>query len=292
MKVWEALRDYYLSTGQLIVGKVTTGASTSIITDSKLSLTADAIIGGTLFMLKADGAIPEGEFQRIDDNTTNTITIDTVLSAVTTAGDTYGYTSNEFPTAALYMFVNRALQKLGRFPAKDTSITTAGEQTEYTFPVAIKKGDVMGVYYQGKLGDSNDNRWIKIPDFDLEPSTPGNTSLIILRQLPTSRTIKIEYKGLHGEVTAFDDEIDESIHTDLMNAALMNIFASARSEGALHSQDDFNTGFNKSQAELKDTKRDWKPWKPSEKAKVMTWDSRRHYQGDQNIRNIRRRGHR
>ena len=292
MKVWEALRDRFATSGEFTYGKVTGTPSTTVITDANAALTANTLAGGTLFLLKdTAGAAPEGEFQRIASNTATTITIDTALSVATAVGDTYAWTSPEFNPAALFIFVNDALDEIGRYGRKDTSITTASTQTEYTYPVALRKGtEPRGVYIQDRTGDANSNLWREIIDWHVEPSTPGNTALILIDQPIPSRTIKIEYIGIHDDVSAFDDEIDEAIHPKLMRSALNLIFANARADGALHSQRPFNLGWNKAQSKFEQAKSDFPMWMPEKRGKLMRIARRfRHrYVGDQDVVRQRR----
>ena len=240
MQVYELLRDTFIEMGLMDIGLVTGSPSKTVITDANAGLTADLLINGTLM------ALGTGEFQRISDNTATTITIDTALAASASTGDSYGFIKDEFKTPELIFYVNMALRKIGNIGVTDTSTTTAASKTEYDLPKAIKAGNIRGVYINGKTDDLNDYQWIPIPNWRIQPSTAGSVATIIFKeQYVASRTILIEYIGLHAAVTAYSSEIDEAIHPDLAKAALKLTLANRRTERASGQDDGFNQLYNK-----------------------------------------------
>jgi hypothetical protein len=111
----------------------------------------------------------------------------------------------------MILAANRAFKEFGVVPAvPDTSLTTASNQTEYALPVAVKRGIIQYVAYQGQADDANDNQWIEV-NWKVEPGTYGSTGLLYLPQLEAGRTIKIVYDGVHPELTAYNSEIAETI---------------------------------------------------------------------------------
>ena len=270
MKVWEAYKRAFQSAGEFRYGKVTGTPSTTVITDSNLSLVTNKQANAMLMILKTtDAAAPQGEFHRIASNTSGAITVDTALSAQTTAGDLYAYTTKQFHPFSLYEIINEALEMLEAAGFKDTSITTASNQREYTLPLAIRNGWIRGVYLQTRTNDSNKNEWVPIYDWSVEPGTPGAAGIIVLPQLVPSRTIKIEYLGLHTEVTAFDDEIDNSIRPGLIKAALKLAFANIRTDTSLQTQKNFRQGYNKAKDEFEEALRKYPLWRPEKRGNPL-----------------------
>lgn len=276
MKVWKIFRDTFLANGLMFVGTYTGAGSSTIWTDSSLSLTASALIGGTAFVLYdagGAGAAPEGEVKRISANSSTTITT-TALTAALAAGDQFGYVSKEYRNEMLLPLMNIALGHIGRIGIQDTSITTAANQTEYTLPTAIKEGDIAGIYFQLETNDANDNRWWPLRTWQILPSTAGSTATLVLDQFQAGNKILIEYYGLHPTITAFSDSVHESIHPELARAALNYTLASRRSEGAIGSQAGFNQLYNKAAQEFEDAKRQYPVWLPQSRARRVSLDAR------------------
>ena len=251
--------------GIMTTGQVTGSPSKTVLTDANLGATADNLINGVLFALDGTNA---GSYRRISDNAATTITVDTMTASFST-GDLYGYIKKEFRYQDMAMYTNMALSRIGNIGLKDTSITTASNQTEYTFPVALKEGDVRGVYFQTYTGDSDDNRWTPVPEVHIEPGTSGSTSLIILPQMTSGRTIKIEYMGRHPAVTSGVSYIDEAIHPVLAKTALKVVLGNRRAEGAIGSQDGYNQLYNKYMDEFERAKVQYPTWKPDRVGKIF-----------------------
>lgn len=253
--------------GIMTTGQVTSGApSKTVLTDSNAGLTADNLINGVLFALDGTNA---GAYRRISDNAATTITVVSAMTASFSNGDNYGYIKKEFRYQDMVTYTNMALRRIGNIGIKDTSITTANNQTEYTFPIVIREGDVRGIYLQTNTNDSDDNQWIAITDWDVEPGTAGGTSLIILPQMAASRTIKIEYVGRHAAIASGVSNIDEAIHPELAKAALKVVLANRRTEGAIGSQDGYNQLYNKYMDELEQARIRYPVWMPRRVAKTF-----------------------
>ena len=214
-------------------GKVTlaTGGSTTTVIDTKLADELadgnedDIFNGGTLIVIEdAGGAAgaPEGEFSRVTDYVASTTTL-TFSPAVTTApasGDRVLLVPPDFPLYDMIEQVNDALKYLSKVPRFDTSITTAANQTEYTLPLALKGRQILDVEMQGITTDANDNRWLRLPNWETGFAAAGSTGTLILPQLATGYTIRISYLAEHARVDAFDDTIDEHIDRNLVHAAV------------------------------------------------------------------------
>ena len=146
MKVWQLLNTTLFDMGKMTSGTDTSGASTTVITNSNLALGTNTLKDGVAFVVDTtDNAAPKGEFQRIASNTATAITVDTAFSATLTTGDTYGFIDDEIPITDLYIAINMALELIGTIGILDTSITIAANQTEYAFPLVIKEGELRAV---------------------------------------------------------------------------------------------------------------------------------------------------
>lgn len=252
--------------GIMTTGNVTGSPSKTVLTDANLGVTADNLINGVLFALDGTNA---GAYRRISDNAATTITVPTAMTASFSTGDFYGYIKKEFRYQDMTLYSNMALLRIGNIGIKDTSITTANNQTEYTFPVALKEGDIRGVYFQSHTGDSDDNRWTPITEWHVEPGTAGNTSLIILPQLTASRTIKIEYVGRHPSITSGVSYIDEAIHPELAKAALKLVMGNRRTEQSMGSVDGYNQLYNKYREEFEEARMRYPVWIPKRVSKIF-----------------------
>lgn len=209
---------------------IATGGSTTTVINGKIADRQDRpednySIDYTAIVVRDAGganAAPEGEMQRINAFTSGsyTHTVDTAFSAAVASGDKVAIVNSDIPLHEMYRAINNALAKIGEIPLVDSSLTSAAQQTEYALPVALKKEDLLRVEYQGETNDANDNRWIHIQKYDVIPAAPGSTGLLILPQLPSSRTIRITYIGVHPTITAATSTISEYIHPSILYAAV------------------------------------------------------------------------
>ena len=207
---------------------VATGGSTSTVVDGKIADRQDRpednySIDYTALVVRDAGGVsaaPEGEMQRISSFSTHTHTVDTVFTAAPAAGDYIAIANADIPLREMYRAINEALYEIGEIPLTNSSLTTVAAQTEYTLPVALKREDLLRVEYQGRTGDSDDNQWLMVRDFDVIPSTAGATSLLVLPQLVAGRTIRLTYVGVHPAITTYSSVISEYIHPALIIAAV------------------------------------------------------------------------
>src|SRR3990167_3748157 len=213
----------YMRLGQLTV-RTATGGSTSTIVDSALAGADDDWNDGAAFVIwdAGDaGAAPEGEMKRISDYTASsgTVAVASAWSGTSAvgSGDTYGISTPEYPLHQMIRACNEALRTLGPMPLVDTTtLDTATQQTEYTYSLAWKRNPPRSVWYQGRTGDANDNRWIEVKNWDYIPAAAGSTALLILPQLVSARDIRVLYDGLHPSVNDYNDTINELIDQDLI----------------------------------------------------------------------------
>lgn len=223
-RVYRKLGGTYITTATS--GSTTTAADTKLVDVLGDGNTDDAYNGGTVIVIKdADGAAaaPEGEFSRVSDYTASTFlfTLNSTLTAAVASGDTFLFTTQDYPLTSMIEIVNDALSYLGDIPILDTSITTASQQTEYTLPVAVKRENLLRVEIQGQTDDANDNQWVDIPNFRIAPAVAGSAGTLIIPQYASGYTVRLTYLGIHPRVSAYADPIAEIIHPDLAVACVV-----------------------------------------------------------------------
>ncbi|KKN62893.1 hypothetical protein LCGC14_0507460 [marine sediment metagenome] len=218
------LRDSLMELGAATVGKATGGTTVTVV-DSALGGTDDDYNGGSVIVTYDNGgaaAAPEGEFARVEDyaQSTGTITVltaDTFTAAVAVS-DEYLVSTKKYPHQKMIRTINRALGQVGDIPRVDTTtLDTASSQTEYTYALAWKRSPPYQVDIQIKTTDANDNQWRKISrgKWYYVPAVGGTTALLVFKeQLPSSRDLRIWYKGPHPVVQLYSDTIYEGIHEE------------------------------------------------------------------------------
>jgi len=216
----EIIQDTLIYLGDFREGKAT-GGTTGTVVDSSLGGSDDDWNGGTVVVTYDAGgaaAAPEGQFGKVSDyaSATGTITSDTTFTAAVAANDYYGVASARYPLYKLISLVNSALQGIGDIPLVDTTtLDTAAAQTEYTVATTWKRKPPYRIDFQGITTDANDNRWYQVMDWYYVPATAGSTGLIIFRdQPPSTRDIRVWYKGVHPEVRLYSSTIYEGIHPE------------------------------------------------------------------------------
>ena len=166
-------------------------------------------------------ASPEGKWALVSAyaDSTQTGTVATVTDAIA-SGDTIMLAKQDkFPLQQVLFAINRGLEFIGDVPENvNTSLTTVANQTEYSIPVAVKRG-LKQVWIQGRTNDSNDNQWYPIYGFRRDPATGGTADTIYLPQLPQDRTIRLVYDGIHPTVSAYSDYINDYIHPKIAVSA-------------------------------------------------------------------------
>lgn len=258
MKLWRALEDGLSHYGILDYGRATGGSTTTLEDDNRSEDDEpEDFENATLIVLRDSAgasAAPEGEFSRVTeyDASTTTFTLADTLTAAIASGDRYGVTGNQFHHDELIELLYKGLVQLGDISFEDTSLTTGNDQTEYILPAGLKQYKHLDIYYQGKTGDSNDNKWIKIHDWDVSYTAGGSTALLYLPQLTSARTIRIVYWGQHPVVNDFDDDISEYLHPVLVRASFVERLANRAVQGTQHSVPSQRIGYDKASQEFQE----------------------------------------
>lgn len=224
----ELLREVYTELGQMQASSAT-GGGDNYVTDSKMANTGgkdDVWKNGAVVIIEdagGSGAAPEGEYKLITayDDASGKFTVESNFSAQPATGDLYGVVSEYYPLYTMIELVNAGLRGLGDISLVDTTtLDTVSGQTEYAASLTWKRRPPVRIDYQGETGDGDDNRWIRVFDWEFVPAAPGSTGLIIFQsELPAGRDLRIWYLDAHPRLKAFDDEVAEVISPELAVAA-------------------------------------------------------------------------
>ncbi len=267
----DLLQAGYDGIGQLRFSTAT-GGSTTTIEDTGFGNSAKA--DGTAFITYDAGdagVAPEGEYSRISTVTSaGVITVSDAFTVAPASGDDYAYagTSMNLPTGIAQ--VNKALREIGNMGVVDSSLTSAANQTEYALPLAAKH-DLRIVEYQGKTGDSDDNRWIKVSAWEITPAAAGSTGLLKTnQQLPDGRTIRLTYVAPHPTISVFGDLLQEAVPRQLAEARVVFKFFDYLNNLRQNSDPTVQRGYNKALQNLEFAEAKYLIWTPKQKAKTTT----------------------
>lgn len=271
-KTWQLLRDGLRRVHFWRTRKATGGSTSTIVNANDSAIEDDsAYTGGTAIILRStDGNAPQGEIARISaySGSSQTFTLADTLTAGVDAGDGYAVATNRIELEEYIELINDALQAFD-IPLLDTSLTSAASQTEYSLPVAIKQNEPARIHYQTNTDDADDNGWAEILDWQVIATAIGSAGTLILPQLPSGRTIRIQYRGKHPRVEAFDDPISEAIDPILARAAFVERIYNRLDEETQHQADPFREGYNKAKAELEEAIQAYPIRRLSRRARLM-----------------------
>jgi len=99
-----------------------------------------------------------------------------------------------------------------------TKIIIADNQTEYTLP-DMAGGKLLNCYYQGDTTDSNDNRWIKMPQsmYRIQYADVGTADTIrFTYQLSSTHAVMLEYEAPHSAMLNSTNQLSEHIPLPLV----------------------------------------------------------------------------
>lgn len=162
------------------------------------------------------GASPEGRWAACSAyaDATYTGTIATVTDAIT-SGDTIMLAKQDkFPLSQIMFAMNRGLESLGDLPLNaDTSLTTVSEQTEYSIPVAVKRG-LKQIWI-----DYNDGVPVLVTDSRNELTGTGTASTLFIPATDAGYTLRLVYDGVHPVISAYNSTINEYVHPRVATCA-------------------------------------------------------------------------
>jgi hypothetical protein len=271
------LFETYSALGQITTFAASGGSATTAV-NTKTGYTQSNLTGAILIRETTDAAAPVNEFQEVSSFTqsSGTFTVSTAFSAAIGAGDIFGYASPLYPLRQMIESINEGLRYLGDLYLVDTTtLDTATTQTEYTASVTWKRRPPVRIDLQTKLNDANDNRWMRLSDWEYVPAAPGSTGLIVFKQqLPISRDLRIWYEDVHPRVTDFDDVIAEVINPELAVA----VCAEKASKWQVNRTQGSDPGINRSYEDAKNNMEmasvRYPLWKPDRVAKIFNPYSR------------------
>ncbi len=164
--------------------------------------------GGTLFVLAAGGAAPQGEWAPISGYRAQLgqFSVLPVFSAAIAAGDILGLAAPDLPLGALAELANAGLQSLGEIEIHDSASLTSGAAA-YSLPPTI--GRFTGV----ALGLPNGG-WQP-----LRAWMASAGSLMIHQSLPAGRPLRLTSRASHPRLALPEDALLPAIAPDLAVAA-------------------------------------------------------------------------
>jgi len=191
--------------GGLRTGNASAG-NTTTLTDTALRLEDDDYWnGGTIWILSAAGAAPEGEFKLITDFASGVFTFNAVSAAIED-GDRYAASEAKYPYDILMDAVNLAIAQY-RYPKIDTTLTVIADQTEYTLPSAVQHGRLREVYVATQA-DADDRQFEKVGEWWTVETGSGQL-LIIPDGLETGKVLRLDYELIHSDISGGSNTIYE-----------------------------------------------------------------------------------
>jgi len=264
------VQDVYFELGQSEPIFVLTGGSTTTAIDTTRSdLTdppdADRNKNDYLVVVEADAAAPEGEWSRITAyaDTTYTYTFGALTTALAAGDQVMILKQNLFKINDVIRAINNGFETIGHIPYVDkTSLDTVASQTEYAYPVALKRNPPTSIWAQGRTGDANDNRPFEISGWRYEATAGGSTGLLYLPQLSADYDIYIYVNTVHPALTAYSSSLNEGMSKKLaVEAAIANLLM--RVNSGKKGKDDFWVAReNDARKEVERLRRELKPWRP------------------------------
>lgn len=287
----ELVQDVYYELGQSEpIFAVTDGSVTTAIDGNRQYMAdppdADRNKNDYLAVVSAGGAAPEGEWSLITtyNDGTFTYTINTLTAALAAGDEVMILKQSQFKLLDVIRAINNGFQTIGDIPYIDkTSLDTASEQTEYEYPVTLKRNPPVAIYVQGETGDSNDNEPEQVP-FRYEPALGGSTGLLYLPQLTAGRDIYLCVNTVHPDLTDYDDVLYEGLNKKLVvEAAIVNLLM--RVNSGKKGKDDFWVAReNDARKEVERLRMQLKPWRPKgARYARYGYGSYGGYPGDQSI---------
>lgn len=203
--------------------RVATSGSTTTMIDTMIEdkYSEDEYKDGTIIVIRTtDSAAPQDEFSRISAYSENTMEATfAALTAVVDANDACMLISNEYPLRVLIELANDALRDCGEISLTSTSLTTVDGAREYTLPVAEK--NLVGVYLQTNLNDTDDNSWVRLDSWRIVPSAGNVDATIIFPQtFLAGYLLQFIYNTFHPDVSVYNSPINEAIPAPLIALVL------------------------------------------------------------------------
>ena len=267
------LTDIYTELGQLRVNRAS-GGSASTLEDASLAMQHgdDEWKGGTIFILEADGAAPEGEFAAVSsfDAGTGVFTLAAALSAAIEDGDRYGLASAYYPLETMIELANAGLRALGDISLVDEqTLVTSESQSSYVATLEWTRRRPLRIDYLAIPGVNSADPWRTVHDWDFVPPAPGGSALILFADaLPAGRPLRVWYQAAHPTLRAFDDRLASVLAPELAVAA--GVERALRWQTMRLGDSTLQARWEQVQANLESARRAFPIWKPQRAAKMLS----------------------
>lgn len=208
-KTLEQLRaDLAQSVGKFYTGTATGGSTSTIIDTNGLdAFPEDDSLNGALAYIRTDaggaGAAPQGESKTITDhvNSTNTLTLESVLTAAVASGDTYEVYRTPLTIAQWNEAINKAI--VGAWPE-----VWRPEVIDLTFGAAADKlvlsggsADVWDVVRMWVQVTSLSTRWQEVPR-SMWSYDPENATVHLRQKVAINTLARVSIKDKYPELAA------------------------------------------------------------------------------------------
>jgi hypothetical protein len=271
----DLLQDIYAELGQYRVGVASDG-SANTLEDASLAAQHrdDEWKGGAIFVARAGGEAPEGEFAAVTafEASSGTFTFSPNLNGAVESGDRYGLASAYYPLETVIELANAGLRALGDIALVDeeTLITGSG-QSSYAATVEWTRRRPLRIDFLAIPGVSSADPWRTAHDWDFVPAAPGGNGLIIFGDaLPAGRPLRVWYQAAHPKLSAHDDALASAISPELAAAAGMERCLRWQNARLGGSDPHLAVRWDQAQAELASARRNFPIWKPRRAARMLT----------------------
>jgi hypothetical protein len=269
------LQDIYSELGQLRIGTASDG-SAGTLQDAALAgdHSDDEWKGGAIFLSRADGNPPSGEFARIAGfaASSGVFTLAAELSAAIAEGDRYALASAYYPLDTLIELANAGLRALGDLPLVDDEITLTSEgEAHYAATLEWARRRPLRIDYLAIPGLTALDPWRTLHDWDFVPAAPGAPALILFSDaLPAGRPLRVWYQAAHPTLRAHDDEVAAAISPELAVAAGVERALRWQNARLGGSDPHLTARWDQAQAELAAVRRSFPVWQPRRSAKMLS----------------------
>lgn len=268
------LQDIYTGLGQLRVATATAGSATTLVDAALAGLHRDdEWKGGAIFIARAGGAAPEGEFAGVSafEASSGAFTLAAALGAPIAAGNRYSLASASYPLETMIELANAGLRALGDIPlVDDQTLITANGANSYAATIDWSRRRPLRIDFQAIPGLSAMDPWRTLHDWDFVPAAPGTPGLILFADaLPAGRRLRVWYQSAHPALRAFDNPVAEAIPPELAVAAGVERALRWQHARLGGSDSQLAARWEQAQAELANARRNFPIWRPHRAAKLL-----------------------
>ncbi|HEX9597525.1 MAG TPA: hypothetical protein VF982_11645, partial [Anaerolineales bacterium] len=250
------------------------GGSAAALEDASLAglHAADKWKGGALFISRAGGAAPEGEFAAIStsNGASGEFTLAASLGAAIEPGDRYGVSTAYYPLETMIELANAGLRALGDIPLVDDQTLVTGGGGSFVATLDWTRRRPLRIDYLAIPGLTAMDPWRTVYDWDFVPAAPGNPGLILFADaLPAGRPLRVWYQAAHPKLNAYADALAGTLAPELAVAAGLER-ALRWQHARLGSGDDaLAARWGQAQSDLAAARRHFPVWRPHRTARML-----------------------